>query len=118
MYSSCFEVTFFIFGAASLKEKRMVVKSIRQRCKAKFNVSVIECSGHEKWQICGMGFALAAINSSTADEKSVNAINPHIRPLHNSIGISDSFISSIFCCRFESMAARFVIKASLARSDG
>ena len=58
------------------------------------------------------------INKSTAEEKSVKAINPQITPLHRSIGIRDSFISSIFCCRLDNMAARFVINASLAKSEG
>ncbi len=74
MHASCFEVRFKIFGAGSLKEKRMVVKSIKDRCKNKFNVSVIETGSHDKWQACSMGFALAAINKSTADQNTQKII--------------------------------------------
>lgn len=68
MYSACFKVTFTITGAFSLKDKRMVVKSIQERCKSRFNVSVVECGENDKWQICSMGFAIAAISASTAEQ--------------------------------------------------
>ena len=66
MHASCFEVTFRIPAAASLKEKRMVVKSVKERCKSRFNVSVTECGDNDKWQICRMGFALAAAGAGDA----------------------------------------------------
>jgi uncharacterized protein YlxP (DUF503 family) len=68
MFSACFKVTFIIPGAASLKEKRMVVKSVQERCKSRFNVSVVECGENDKWQICVMGFALAAVSAASADK--------------------------------------------------
>jgi uncharacterized protein YlxP (DUF503 family) len=55
-------------GAMSLKEKRMVVKSVQQRCKSKFNVSVVECGQQDKWQLSSMGFALAAVSASSAEQ--------------------------------------------------
>ena len=65
---SCFEATFLIPGAMSLKDKRMVVKSVKERCKSRFNVSVSECGENDKWQKCEMCFALAASNQSLADQ--------------------------------------------------
>jgi uncharacterized protein len=65
---SCFEVTFLIPGAQSLKDKRMVVKSIKERARSRFNVSVAECGENDKWQKCVMCFALAAINQTSADK--------------------------------------------------
>ena len=65
---SNFEVTFTIPGAQSLKDKRMVVKSVKQRCKSRFNVSVAECGENDKWQLCRMCFAYAAINPSAAEK--------------------------------------------------
>lgn len=62
-----FEATFLIHTAASLKEKRMVVKSVIERCRHKFNVSVIESGDNDKWQISRVGFAVAALSASTAD---------------------------------------------------
>ncbi|MDD5018747.1 MAG: DUF503 domain-containing protein [Eubacteriales bacterium] len=75
MYASCFEVSFRIGGAASLKDKRMVIKSIKERCKYKFNVSVVECGDTEKWQTCRMGFALAAVSAGAADQNTQKIID-------------------------------------------
>jgi uncharacterized protein len=52
----------------SLKDKRMVVKSIKERCKSRFNVSVVECGETDKWQKCVMCFAVAAAAQSAADQ--------------------------------------------------
>lgn len=65
---SCFKVTFTIPGAMSLKDKRMVVKSVKERCKSRFNVSAAECGRQDKWQICEMCFALAAADASSAEQ--------------------------------------------------
>lgn len=53
----------------SLKEKRMVVKSITQRLKNKFNISVCEVEEQDIHQkivigICGVGGSTALIDSS------------------------------------------------------
>lgn len=72
---ACFKVTFLISGAASLKEKRMVVKSVKERCRARFNVSVAECSDNDKWQKCGMCFALASVSASAADKAAQDIID-------------------------------------------
>jgi uncharacterized protein len=39
-----------IFGCQSLKEKRRVVKSLKDRLHDRFNVSVAETAYQEKWQ--------------------------------------------------------------------
>jgi len=39
-----------IFGAQSLKEKRSVVKGLKDRLHARFNVSVAETAHHDVWQ--------------------------------------------------------------------
>ena len=75
MEASCFEVTFTIPGSASLKDKRMVVKSLIERCKSRFNVSVVECGEYDKWQLAQVGFALAAINASSADQSAQKVID-------------------------------------------
>jgi uncharacterized protein YlxP (DUF503 family) len=75
MFSACFKVTFTIPGALSLKDKRMVVKSIQERCKSRFNVSVVECGENNKWQICSMGFALAAISAGAAQQSMQDIID-------------------------------------------
>lgn len=67
MIISGFEASFLIPGASNLKEKRMVVKSVIERLKGRFNASVVESSDHDKWQKCSLGVAIAAISSSAAD---------------------------------------------------
>ena len=55
---------------------------------------------------------------SNAVDKFVNAINPQITPHQINSGINASFISSIFCCFFESILAKLMISAKLAKSEG
>lgn len=63
----CFEAAFFIPGAESLKDKRMVVRSLKDRCRARFKASVAECADNELWQRCTMCFAIAASDAASAD---------------------------------------------------
>ena len=44
------EVELFIPFAHSLKEKRHVVKSLKDRLRHRYNVSVAEIDGQESWQ--------------------------------------------------------------------
>jgi uncharacterized protein len=41
----------------SLKDKRMVLRSLKDKVRAKFNVSVSELDGENKWQTAALGFA-------------------------------------------------------------
>ncbi len=47
-------------GALSLKEKRFVIKSIKEKLKNKFNVSVAELAGEDKWQKSLIGIAMVS----------------------------------------------------------
>ncbi|MGH9347643.1 MAG: DUF503 domain-containing protein [Vicinamibacterales bacterium] len=55
-------VELFIPGAQSLKDKRMVVRSIKDRLK-KFNVAVAEVAHQDVWQRAGLG--IVAISTTT-----------------------------------------------------
>ena len=60
------EVEMRIPGASSLKDKRMVVKSIKDRIRNNFNVSVSEISHLSSRQSCLLGIAhLSTANSFT-----------------------------------------------------
>lgn len=63
MVIGALEVKLSILGARSLKEKRKVVKSLKDRF-AKMNVSVAEVEDQDKWQACTLGFAMVS-NDST-----------------------------------------------------
>jgi len=39
-----------VFGCQSLKEKRSVVRSLKQRMRNRFNISVAETGAHDLWQ--------------------------------------------------------------------
>lgn len=54
-------VSVHIPAARSLKQKRAVLKSLKDRVRGKFNVSVAELDGQDKWQVATLGFAM--INS-------------------------------------------------------
>ena len=49
-------VNIYIPSAQSLKDKRMVLKSLKDRVRGKFNVSIAELDREDKWQMatCGM----------------------------------------------------------------
>lgn len=51
------EIELFIHASASLKEKRFVVKSIKDKISHKFNVSVAEVGYQDKWQRAALGIA-------------------------------------------------------------
>ena len=44
----------------SLKEKRMVVRSIKDRTRLKFNVAIAEVASQDSWQEIVLGFAVVA----------------------------------------------------------
>lgn len=62
-------VRLFIGQAQSLKEKRSVIKPLKERIKAKFNVSVAELDGQDKWQVCLLGCALIANDQRFIDSQ-------------------------------------------------
>ena len=49
-------VSLHIPQAASLKDKRMAIKSIKDRARVKFQVSVCEAGGQDKWQVATLAF--------------------------------------------------------------
>jgi uncharacterized protein YlxP (DUF503 family) len=58
----------FIQGSTSLKEKRMIVKSLKDRIVNKFNVSVAEIDYQDKWQRALLAFAAVSNKKSHTEE--------------------------------------------------
>jgi uncharacterized protein YlxP (DUF503 family) len=50
-------VEFVVPGPASLKDKRRVVKSLKERLRSRFNVSVAEVDYQDLWQRGALGVA-------------------------------------------------------------
>jgi len=54
-------------GCRSLKEKRSVVRSLRDRLRARFNVSVAETAFHDVWDRAELTIALVATDGQMAE---------------------------------------------------
>ena len=77
-------VELHVHGSHSLKEKRGVVQSIKQRLRNRFNVAVAEVGGQETWQIAVIG--LATVDSAFSGpgsrlevEHTVDAVRHRVR---------------------------------------
>ena len=68
-----YQLEIYIPSALSLKEKRFVLKSIKDRIRNKFNVSIAELSENDKWQRSLLGIAMVS-NDSQLIESSFNKI--------------------------------------------
>lgn len=65
------EMELFLPGCTSLKEKRMQLKSVKDRTARQFNVAMAEVGFQDKWQRAAMAFA--AVGSS--EKKVQEALN-------------------------------------------
>lgn len=54
--------------AQSLKEKRRSVKSVTQRVRHRYNVSIAEVGSLDMWQVAEIGFVAASNSTRHADE--------------------------------------------------
>lgn len=57
MKVGCCSIKFVLHGNRSLKEKRRIVRAIKDRVKNKFNISVAEVGKQEVWQSLQIGIA-------------------------------------------------------------
>ncbi|WP_425448578.1 DUF503 domain-containing protein [Dethiothermospora halolimnae] len=57
-----------IYETNSLKEKRHVIKSIIERIKSRFNVSIAEVDFNDKWRKALIGISCVTNNSKHADQ--------------------------------------------------
>lgn len=53
-------VELFMGGSVTLKDKRRVIKSIVDRIRSKFNVSIAEVDNQELWQRATLGVAVVS----------------------------------------------------------
>ena len=68
-------ITLYLPGTRSLKEKRRIIRSIKDRVRHKFNVSFVESDHQDVWQTAEFG--VAAAGNETAHLHSVldNVLN-------------------------------------------
>lgn len=73
MVVACLEVTLGVSWSHSLKDKRMVVRSLKSRIRHKFNVSVHEVDALDSRQII-----VLAITTASNSKAQVQAVFDHI----------------------------------------
>ena len=61
-------VYLMILDAQSLKQKRMVLRSLKDRLSNTFNISVAEIGSNDKWQVGELGIATVANDSKFVQE--------------------------------------------------
>ena len=73
----------------SLKGKRRVIKSLGQRIRNKFNVSVSEVDDNESWQIATLGITCAGNTARHVDE-AINNVLSFIESTRDDLEIIDT----------------------------
>jgi uncharacterized protein YlxP (DUF503 family) len=73
MHVGVLVIEILLFSSDSLKEKRYVLRSIKDRLKKKFNVAVSEIDYQDKWQRSKIGIATIS-NQPTHVEQSLQQI--------------------------------------------
>jgi uncharacterized protein YlxP (DUF503 family) len=75
MIVACLRIRLHLPGCTSLKEKRFVLKSLRDRLHNKFNVAVCEYGSQDKWQLADLGIATVTTDTKGADRALQAVIN-------------------------------------------
>ena len=86
-------VTLFLGEAHSLKEKRMVLRRIKDLVRNKFNVSVAEVSENDRWQRAVLGLTLVGSDRKFAEssmDEVLRFIREHV-PVSNEEEVLQSF---------------------------
>jgi hypothetical protein len=77
-------VTLFLGESHSLKDKRMVLRRLKDLVRQKFNVSAAEVSENDKWQRAVLGLALVGNNRKFAE----TALNEVLRFIGGEVSIA------------------------------
>ena len=76
------EVSLFIGHANSLKEKRRVLKSIKDNLHNKFNVAVAEVDRHDTWQVAVLGI-VSVSNEKRFLEALLSKVIDYLKTVHS-----------------------------------
>ena len=69
------EVQLDVPGAQSLKDKRHVLKSLKDRIRKNFNVSVAEVDNQDVWQSAVLGVAIISTDKQYANQVLSQVVN-------------------------------------------
>ncbi|MBI4665096.1 MAG: DUF503 domain-containing protein [Nitrospinae bacterium] len=78
--------------ARSLKDKRQVVRSVKDRVKAKFNASVAEVEDQDLWQRITLGVTVVAADAAHADSQ-IQSILSFITSIADVAEVSTELVS-------------------------
>jgi len=73
------KIALFIPGSQSLKDRRRVVKSLKQKLRNEFNLSVAEVEDENLWQRATLGLAVVASDGQFADQVLAKAVDLVLR---------------------------------------
>ncbi|NMA94845.1 MAG: DUF503 domain-containing protein [Clostridiales bacterium] len=65
----------YIVDAMTLKDKRMVLRSIKDRLKSKFNISIAETDKNDNWRLAELGISSVSNSGAHIDKMLSNVIN-------------------------------------------
>jgi len=68
------EIELLISGSQSLKDKRQVLRHLKEKVKHKFNVSIAEVDHHDLWQRAMLGLACVGNDREFVQEVLTKAI--------------------------------------------
>jgi uncharacterized protein YlxP (DUF503 family) len=68
-------IELYILGSQSLKDKRQVLHSLKDRLHGKFNLSVAEVDGQDLWQKAVIGLACVANEAGHVNQVLEQALN-------------------------------------------
>ncbi|MCH9021282.1 MAG: DUF503 domain-containing protein [Planctomycetes bacterium] len=88
------ELRLSVFDAMSLKDKRRVVKSLKDRISNKYNVSIAEVGQNDNIRTCTLGVSLVA-NDSRFVESSLSKIVDFVRSVPQ-LSLIDYTIERVF----------------------
>lgn len=62
------KIELHIPDSSSLKEKRMVIKSLKDKLRRQFNIAITETDNHDKWQMANLGIATISTETRHANQ--------------------------------------------------
>lgn len=68
-------IKLMIHSSSSLKEKRMIIKSITSKSSSKYNFSVAEVDDQDVWNLSTIGFAMVSNDKSIIESSFQKLIN-------------------------------------------
>ncbi len=67
MFTGICRLDIMLWDSGCLKDKRRILKSVIERLKGKFNVSVAEVADNDKWQASSLGLSVVSNSKYQCD---------------------------------------------------